>query len=86
MASEVYFTDMHVRVGDSLLEKFERLIVSAGINNIDFKGKFTAVKLHLGEVGNMAFLRQQYARVLCDHIKKRGGKPFITDCNTRQCT
>lgn len=82
MASEVFFTDMHVAMGDSLLKKFDRLITRAGIDTIDFKDKYVAVKLHFGEVGNMAFLRQQYARVLCDHIKKRGGKPFLTDANT----
>ena len=82
MTSKVYFTDMHVRMGDSLLGKFDRLITRAGIEQIDFKDKFVAVKLHFGEVGNMAFLRQQYARVLCDHIKRLGGKPFLTDCNT----
>ena len=82
MSSEVYFSDMHVRMGDSILEKFRRLIIKAGIDQIDFRDKFVAVKLHFGEVGNMAFLRHQYARVLCDHIKERGGKPFLTDCNT----
>ncbi len=82
MASKVYFTDMHVHGDDSLLEKFRRLIEKAGIANIDLKGKYVAVKLHFGEVGNMAFLRQQYARVLCDRIKELGGKPFLTDCNT----
>ncbi len=82
MASKVYFTDMHVAMGDSLLAKFERLISLAGIDKIDFKDKFVAIKIHFGEVGNMAFLRQQYSRVLCDHIKRQGGKPFLTDCNT----
>ena len=82
MSAKVYFTDMHVKTGDSLLDKFERLITAAGIDQIDFTDKFVAVKLHFGEYGNMAFLRQQYAKVLCDHIKARGGKPFLTDCNT----
>lgn len=82
MSARVYFSDLHVRIGDSQLAKFERLITKAGIDDIDFKDKFVAVKLHFGEVGNMAFLRHQYARVLCDHIKQRGGKPFLTDCNT----
>ena len=81
-AAKVYFTDMHVAPGDSLLKKFDRLITRAGIDQIDFQDKFVAIKLHFGEVGNMAFLRQQYARMLCDHIKARGGKPFLTDCNT----
>ena len=82
MKSSVYFTDLHVAMGDSLLNKFDRLITKAGIDKIDFADKYVAVKVHFGEFGNMAFLRQQYARVLCDHIKKRGGKPFLTDCNT----
>lgn len=82
MASKVYFTDMHVDMGSSLLEKFRKLIDRAGIAKIDFKGKYVAVKLHFGEVGNMAFLRHQYAKVLCDRIKELGGKPFLTDCNT----
>lgn len=82
MGSQVCFADMHAKAGDSILAKFERLIERAGIDQIDFKDKFVAVKVHFGEVGNMAFLRHQYAKVLCDHIKARGGKPFLTDCNT----
>ncbi len=82
MGSQVCFADMHAKAGDSILTKFERLIEKAGIDQIDFKDKFVAVKVHFGEVGNMAFLRHQYAKVLCDHIKARGGKPFLTDCNT----
>lgn len=82
MGSQVCFADMHAKAGDSILAKFERLIEKAGIDQIDFKDKFVAVKVHFGEVGNMAFLRHQYGKVLCDHIKARGGKPFLTDCNT----
>ena len=82
MGSKVYFTDMHAKMGDGLLKKFERLITEAGIDEIDFQDKLVAVKVHFGEVGNMAFLRHQYAKVLCDHIKARGGRPFLTDCNT----
>ena len=82
MSSKVYFSDLHIRMGDSVLAKFQRLIVKAGIGQIDFKDKFVAVKVHFGEVGNMAFLRQQYAKIICDYVKAQGGKPFVTDCNT----
>lgn len=82
MGSQVCFADMHVKPGGSILAKFERLVEKAGIDQIDFKDKFVAVKVHFGEYGNMAFLRHQYAKVLCDCIKARGGKPFLTDCNT----
>ena len=63
MSAKVYYTDMHVRMGDSLLAKFDRLITRAGIEQIEFKDKFVAVKHRFGEVGNMALLRQQYAGV-----------------------
>ena len=82
MKSKVFFSDMHVRMGDSQLAKFRRLILKAGLKSIDFKDKYVAVKVHFGEWGNMAFLRQQYAKVLCDEIKAFGGRPFLTDCNT----
>lgn len=82
MAADVFFTDLHCRPGQSVLDKLENLITKAGIDRIDFKDKFVAVKIHFGEWGNMAFLRHQYAKVVCDHIKARGGKPFLTDCNT----
>ena len=82
MASSVYFTDLRCRPGTGRLDKLEKLIDKAGMGTIDFRDKFVAVKVHFGEWGNMAFLRQQYARVLCDYIKARGGQPFLTDCNT----
>ncbi|GMO48559.1 MAG: DUF362 domain-containing protein [Termitinemataceae bacterium] len=80
--AKVFWTDMRCKVGDSLLSKFERLIKKAGIDEIDFKNKYVAVKIHFGEPGNLAFLRSNFAKTLCDHIKKQGGMPFLTDCNT----
>ena len=38
--------------------------------------------MHFGEPGNVAFLRPNYAKALCDVIKELGGKPFLVDCNT----
>ena len=82
MSSKVYFTDFHCNPGKSQLEKLLRMIKQGGIDKIDFKDKFVAIKIHFGEWGNMSFLRQQYAKVVCDYIKEKGGKPFLTDCNT----
>jgi len=81
-ASKVYFTDMRVKVGESLLIKMDRLIQKAGIKDIDFSQKYTAIKIHFGEPGNLAFLRPNFAKTLADRIRKLGGMPFITDCNT----
>jgi uncharacterized Fe-S center protein len=80
--SNVYFTDMRCRVGDGLLKKLERLITKAGIDEIDFQNKFTAIKIHFGEPGNLAYLRPNFSKVVADHVKARGGLPFLTDCNT----
>ncbi|HOD93950.1 MAG TPA: DUF362 domain-containing protein [Clostridia bacterium] len=82
MASKVYFTNMNTGHGQNLLTKFEKLIIKAGIDNISFENKFTAIKVHFGEPGNLAYIRPNYAKVLCDHVKKQKGRPFLTDCNT----
>ncbi|MDO4484875.1 MAG: DUF362 domain-containing protein [Clostridia bacterium] len=82
MASKVYFTDLRTRNYESLLSKLNRLMKKAGMDQIDFEGKYVAIKIHFGEMGNLAFLRPNYARVVADFIKERGGKPFLTDCNT----
>jgi len=80
--SKVYFTDMRAKVGESLLIKMDRLIRKAGIEDIDFDKKFVAIKIHFGEPGNLSFIRPNFAKTLADRIKKLGGMPFITDCNT----
>ena len=80
--SKVFCTDMHATPEENLLGKLERLMRTAGFETIHFKEKFTAVKIHFGEPGNLAYLRPNYAKVVCDYVKRLGGKPFVTDCNT----
>lgn len=62
--------------------KLSRLIDKAGLGEIDMDGKFVAIKMHFGELGNMSYLRPNYAKAIVDYVKARGGKPFLTDCNT----
>lgn len=80
--SKVYFTDFRARPGYNLLQKLEKLVKKAGIEQIDFENKYTAIKIHFGEPGNLAYLRPNYAKVIVDLVKELGGKPFLTDCNT----
>ena len=80
--SKVYFTDFRADFHENLLQKLRRLCITAGIKSIDFNNKFVAIKIHFGELGNLAFLRPNYARVVSDLVKELGGKPFLTDCNT----
>jgi len=81
-ASKVYFTDMRCKVGTSLLDKLDRLMLAAGIESIDFDNRFVAIKMHFGEPGNLSFLRPNFARKVADRVKALGGRPFLTDCNT----
>ncbi len=80
--SKVYFTDLRTVPGNDMLTKLERLIRRAGIADIDFEGKFTAIKIHFGEPGNLAYIRPNYAARVVDVIRSLGGKPFLTDSNT----
>ncbi len=81
--AKVYFTDFRTDLQTNLMQKLQRLCKVAGMTKeIDFKGKFTAIKMHFGELGNMAYLRPQYARAVAEMVKEAGGSPFLTDGNT----
>ncbi|MFR5632946.1 MAG: DUF362 domain-containing protein [Monoglobales bacterium] len=81
--SKVYFTNFRtIAFGDGLPTKLKKLIKKAGIGQIDMDGKFVAIKMHFGELGNISYLRPNYAKAVADVVKELGGKPFLTDCNT----
>ena len=81
--AKVYFSDFRTKAfGDGLAAKMVTLMKKAGIGEIDMGGKFVAIKMHFGELGNLSFLRPNYARAAADLVKSLGGKPFLTDCNT----
>ena len=80
--AKVYYTDFRAKIGEGLPTKLKRLIKAAGIGDIDMDGKFVAVKMHFGELGNLSFLRPNYARAVVDVVKEFGGVPFLADCNT----
>ncbi len=80
--SKVFFTDFRTRIDVPITEKLKKLCRKAGMMEIDMDGKFVAVKMHFGELGNIAYLRPNYARAVVDLIKEKNGIPFLTDCNT----
>ena len=81
--SKVFFTDFRTKAhGDVLPTKLRKLLLKAGLKDIDMDGKFVAIKMHFGELGNISYLRPNYARAVVDAVKSLGGKPFLTDCNT----
>lgn len=81
-SSKVYYCDLRALPGTSLIQKLKKLMYRAGIKNIDFENKMTAIKIHFGEPGNLSYLRPNYARAVADVIRELGGRPFLTDCNT----
>jgi uncharacterized Fe-S center protein len=82
MKSSVFFSDLKVESGKTLLDKLDILLDRA-----DLKGKIrekdlVAIKLHFGEKGNTAYIRPIFLRRVVDRVKQYKGKPFLTDTNT----
>ena len=81
--AKVYFTDFRTPYGgDTMPGKLKKLIRKAGIAQLNLEGQFVAIKIHFGELGNVSYLRPNYARAVVDVVLELGGKPFLTDCNT----
>lgn len=80
--SKVFFTNLRTHAGLNLQQKLERMIRQAGFDQLDLKDKYVAIKIHFGELGNMAYIRPNYAAVLVRMVREMGGKPFLTDSNT----
>lgn len=76
--SNVYFTDFHtIAFGDSLPTKLKKLIKKAGIENLDLDGKFVAIKMHFGELGNTATCVPIMPGPFVDVVKELGGSPSL---------
>lgn len=80
--AKVYFCDLRADLSTNLLQKLHRLMKTAGFETMDLENKYTAIKIHFGEPGNLAYLRPNYSKVVVDYVRQLGGKPFLTDCNT----
>ncbi|MBN2487143.1 MAG: DUF362 domain-containing protein [Bacteroidales bacterium] len=80
--SKVYFTNLRTTPKLNLLDKLIALVKKAGIETIQFDKKLTAIKIHFGEPGNLAYIRPNYAIKLGAYLKKLGAMPFLTDANT----
>ncbi|MFP4364937.1 MAG: DUF362 domain-containing protein [Spirochaetia bacterium] len=78
----VFFSDMQTDFGKSLENKFEKIVDKLDLNSFIEKNEIVAVKLHVGERGNLGYTNHNFARVLVEKIKQAGGKPYLTDTNT----
>jgi len=83
LMSEVYFADLRAdRASKSVPQKISRLFKRAGLADTFHKGDLVAIKSHFGESNSTSFLRPQYVSTIVDLVAAKGGKPFLTDCNT----
>ena len=80
--SKVYFTNLRTNPSANLLKKLDNLVKKAGIETIDFDHKLTALKVHFGEPGNLAYLRPNWAARIVRLVKGKNANAFLTDCNT----
>lgn len=80
--SKVYFSDFRTRPGLNLLQKFKSLLLHGGLEQMELNKKFTAIKVHFGEMGNLAYIRPNYAAALVDLLKAKEAKVFLTDTGT----
>ncbi len=82
MSNKVYFIDLRAGHKENLPDKLARLLKTAGLLDMIKPNMLTAIKLHFGEPGNIAFIRPVMIRRLIQEIKKTGASPFLTDANT----
>ncbi len=82
MTGKVYLAEIKSSSQENLLQRLERIIELSGIFNTLVKHDKVAIKLHFGEPGNTAYIRPVYLRKIVSLVKKKGGRPFLTDCST----
>ncbi|OPX17922.1 hypothetical protein BXT86_03875 [candidate division WOR-3 bacterium 4484_100] len=80
--AKVYFLDMRKRYKKNILEKFIDLLKTSRALDIVKKNDLCAVKLHIGEQGNVNFVGPQYVRLITQLIEDRGANTFLTDTTT----
>lgn len=64
---------------ESLLGRMEELFHAEGLEGLLKTGPRIGVKIHMGEPGNVHYLRPVYAWKLVDIIKRLGGRPTIIE-------
>ena len=75
--SKVFFFDYSKE--EDVLSGIESLFMESGLLKLMPENGSVAVKLHMGELGNITYIRPPFVRMVVDLIKKTGGKPFVTD-------
>lgn len=80
MKAEVLFGEARFEKGKGGLgQKWESLIKRSELEKLIKRGDKVAIKLHMGERGNVRYIRPYYVRVLVKKVIEIGGNPFLYD-------
>ncbi len=80
--AKVYFFDLRKKYKESVMKMFDNLIDKADGLKILKKNSLCAIKLHVGEQGNVNYVSPSYIKRLVYLINKMGAKAFLTDTTT----
>ncbi len=61
------------------LDGLGALITRSGFEGMIPRGGSVAIKLHMGELGNIRYIRPALVRRVVDIVRSRGGRPFLID-------
>lgn len=75
--SKVYFFSYKKR--STPLIGIEQLINKSGFIDMIPENGDVALKLHMGELGNIRYIRPVLVRTVVDIVKSKGSRPFLTD-------
>ncbi len=75
--TDVFFFDYST--GADVLSGLQKVMEKTAVLGNMPQGSSVAVKLHMGEKGNITYIRPVFVRRIVDLTKKRGGNPFVTD-------
>lgn len=73
--SQVLFFDYSK--GRNPLRGIHTLIERSGFEEMLPNGGSVAIKLHMGELGNIRYIRPVFVREIVDIVRNRGGRPFL---------
>ncbi len=82
MKADVYFAGLDSGRSHSPVRQITRLLNKCHVDRLYHKDEFVAVKIHMGEYGNTAFIRPVYLRPILEALRKIECKPYLTDTNT----
>nr|MDD6335945.1 DUF362 domain-containing protein [bacterium] len=81
MAANLFFSPVdfsRYNADETLPHRFERMLERLPIND-KLEGKSVAIKMHVGRSVGYTTIPPLFVRILVEHIKKVGGKPFVCD-------